>query len=372
MSFKASMDKYRGCLVGGAVGDALGYPVEFKSYEEIIAKYGEDGITRYRKRNGRALISDDTQMTMYTANGLMLGATRAVLRGINGPWRIYVAKAYEEWYKTQSSKGKAMLEDKDYSFWISGLSELYTDRAPGNTCLRALASGHLGTVDKPCNHSKGCGGVMRVAPAGLFAPFTFGGVESSLELGADLAALTHGHELGYLPAAALAYLISLLVTQKHIRLEEAVRATLKELQRKYGDKRHLPELIALLDKAVRLSQERLRDEEAIRQLGQGWVAEEALAIALYCALKHSNSFERAVVAAVNHSGDSDSTGAICGNIIGAYLGFSQIPGKFLVDLELLEPLIQLADDMADLGEDRFEDEDWEDRYVYAGHRRKNG
>ena len=87
------------------------------------------------------------------------------------------------------------------------------------------------------------------------------------------------------------------------------------------------------------------DKEAIRQLGEGWVAEETLAIAVYCALKYSDDFEQAVIAAVNHSGDSDSTGAVAGNILGASLGVSGIPDKFKDNLELKDVIIKMAGDL---------------------------
>lgn len=76
-----NIDKYRGCLIGGAAGDALGYAVEFLDDAAIFSKYGENGITEYSLVNGVAEISDDTQMTLFTANALLLGTTR-------GEWTI--------------------------------------------------------------------------------------------------------------------------------------------------------------------------------------------------------------------------------------------------------------------------------------------
>ena len=124
---------------------------------------------------------------------------------------------------------------------------------------------------------------------------------------------------------------------------------------------------ALLQKAIDLSQTELNDLDAIRQLGQGWVGEEALAIAIYSSLKHPESFEKAVVAAVNHSGDSDSTGAIAGNIMGAALGIQAIPEKFLEKLELRDLILNLADDLLNDCQmkeyDDFEDSVWIAKYV---------
>lgn len=95
------LDRYRGCIIGGAVGDALGFAVEFMQDEAIFQKYGELGITEYDLINGVAQISDDTQMTLFTANGLLLGTTRGMTRGIMGSYPGYISLCYKEWYKTQ-------------------------------------------------------------------------------------------------------------------------------------------------------------------------------------------------------------------------------------------------------------------------------
>ena len=110
------------------------------------------------------------------------------------------------------------------------------------------------------------------------------------------------------------------------------------------------------------------DLDALRELGQGWVAEETLAIAIYCALKYEQDFEKAIIAAVNHSGDSDSTGAVTGNILGAHLGLKAIPHKFLCDLELRDTILEIADDLFRdckiLGDNNYQDEVWERKYVH--------
>lgn len=87
------LDKYRGCLVGGAAGDALGYPVEFLTEQAILARYGQEGITGYELKNGTAEISDDTQMTLFTATGLLLATTRRMTRGIRAPTPTISASA---------------------------------------------------------------------------------------------------------------------------------------------------------------------------------------------------------------------------------------------------------------------------------------
>ena len=160
------INRFRGCLIGGAAGDALGYAVEFLREEQIFSKYGENGITEYSLRNGKAEISDDTQMTLFTANGLLLGTTRGMTRGIMGNYESYIQIMYKCWYRTQT-ESYPINEDYLYS-WLLNIPEFFSRRAPGMTCLSAIEHGAAGSTHEPINNSKGCGGVMRVAPIGLY------------------------------------------------------------------------------------------------------------------------------------------------------------------------------------------------------------
>lgn len=155
-------DKIRGSLMAGAAGDALGYKVEFMSRHSIISRFGENGITKFAlNNNGKALISDDTQMTLFTANGMLMGLTRGYMRGIGGRPEKYVDLAYLDWYYTQTGKKREMLIDDWHPTWLRDLPEMAQLRAPGNTCLSACESLFRG--EKAQNNSKGCGGIMRVA-----------------------------------------------------------------------------------------------------------------------------------------------------------------------------------------------------------------
>ena len=363
-----NLDKYRGCLIGGAAGDALGYAVEFLTDEQIFKKYGENGITEYSLINGVAQISDDTQMTLFTANGLLLGTTRGMTRGIMGTYPSYISLCYKEWLKTQTEKFP--LNEKYPYTWLINVPELFSPRAPGNTCLSAIEAslkGTVGTIQDPINKSKGCGGVMRVAPIGLY----FG--DKKIEnyevdmIGAETAALTHGHELGYFPVAALVHIIHLVSHSDDVSLLEAVNDSILAVRRMFAPAKHLSEFIGIMEKAIKLSKENIDDLEAIREIGEGWVAEETLAIAVYCALKYEKDFDKALIAAVNHSGDSDSTGAVTGNILGAYLGMSAIPQKYLDNLELKDVILEIADDLfndckiTEYGS--YHDEVWEQKYI---------
>ncbi len=359
------IDKFRGCLIGGAVGDALGYTVEFYDASTIFSRYGEKGVTEYDLVKGVAQISDDTQMTLFTANGLLLGKTRGMTRGVMGSYPSYVAFCYKDWLRTQSEKYRPNIDDA-YS-WLMNIPELYARRAPGSTCILAIQDGANGTIDKPINQSKGCGGVMRVAPIGLYFEAEKLDMDKIDMIGAEVAALTHGHELGYIPAAGLVHIVQLLSHNEDISLLDAVLDMKESLQRQFYDKSHLTEQIELIDKAIELSESDINDLDAIEELGEGWVAEETLAIAIYCSLKYSDDFEQAIIASVNHSGDSDSTGAVTGNILGAYLGLKGIPQKYLDNLELKDVILEMADDLYNdckMSEyDSYYDEKWDQKYM---------
>ncbi|NTW71348.1 MAG: ADP-ribosylglycohydrolase family protein [Eubacteriaceae bacterium] len=330
---KRTREYFRGCLVGGAIGDALGWPVEFMKASAITREFGPEGVQDLQiSSSGKAEITDDTQMTLFTAEGILRAQTRGHLKGICHESSV-VFFAYQRWLLTQ---GYPRVKEYDwiYDGWLLEIRELHARRAPGNSCLSALLSKKQGIRSEPINNSKGCGGVMRVAPAGLFYR-----QESAFTMAADFAALTHGHPSGYLSAGALAYLIALVIEGSD--LETAVCRTLRELE--HFDNHE--ECRQSLEKAVELSKTNISDAEAISRIGEGWTGEEALGISVYCALKHQDDFKKALIAAVNHNGDSDSTGAITGNILGAYLGLSKIPIEWIEHVELKNILIQIADDL---------------------------
>ncbi len=344
---KKELDSYQGCLLGGAVGDALGYAVEFTLEKEIFRTYGPRGITQYQLTQGVAEISDDTQMTLFTATALLAADARAVLQGGQPDYLSALCQSYREWLQTQLESYP--MDPPPQVSWLSNLPQMFHAREPGRSCITALSKEVQGSLQHPINDSKGCGGVMRVAPIGLYLGGKGRNPQEMALLGAQAAALTHGHPLGYLPAAALVHLVHLATHTPGISLREAVQEMRESIGRQFTGTPYLPDFLALVDRAVELSQSEMEDLKAIHRLGEGWVAEETLAIALYCALKYPDHFEKAIVASVNHNGDSDSTGAVTGNILGAYLGKSAIPDKFLERLELKEVILQVAQDLYDGG-----------------------
>ena len=348
--------RYRGCLLGGAVGDALGYPVEFMKEDGIFRKYGEKGIQTLSQAGNPAVISDDTQMTLFAVNALIRSAS------IHCNWKENLLRAYQEWLGTQGDEC-CIRDDPRPRMWLYEVEGLHARRAPGNTCLASIrrTAGRRKAILAD-NNSKGCGTVMRAAPYGLsvgYDPELSGGEEADavIKMAHVDADFTHGHPAAREASASLAALIWEIVQYSPQRcdpLEEVVY--------------HCFSSSGLLKKAVGLALDgSVPDLEGIHQLGEGWVADEALAIAVFCAVRYQNDFAAAIRAAVNHKGDSDSTGAICGNILGAWLGEEAVKQAFDLNcLELADVIRTIADDLyqstegliPELGKDR----EWDRKY----------
>jgi ADP-ribosyl-[dinitrogen reductase] hydrolase len=324
---RRSRSAFRGCLLGGAVGDALGAPIEFDSLAKIRARHGRAGVTDLADGSWPAgSITDDTQMTLFTAEALIRGRGSLLERGLASASDV-ARGSYLRWLATQGERVGAGVK----TGWLVTVPELHARRAPGNTCLSALSSGGRGTPDQPANDSKGCGGVMRVAPVGL-------ALEEPFPAASAFAAITHGHPTGHLAAAYLAQLVREL--RREVDLRDAALRAAVPLRAASGR----GETLRAVEGALSLAARARGTPEEVESLGGGWVAEEALAIGLFCALV-ARDFAHGVLLAVNHGGDSDSTGSIAGNLLGLVAGEEGIPGRWLARLELREVIAQVADDL---------------------------
>ncbi|MBP5154988.1 MAG: ADP-ribosylglycohydrolase family protein, partial [Clostridia bacterium] len=277
----SARDKIRGCMIGGAAGDALGYAVEFMGEREIFLKYGANGITSYdiHDGSGKAVISDDTQMSLFTATGLLTGDTRGALHGVRAEPAFYVAKAYGDWLNTQETtfaqfRSRVESGEAQAFSWLSEVPELFNRRAPGTTCLTALRSGRAGTTGDRINDSKGCGGIMRVAPVAL--DYHDADIKAVDKAGAEIAAITHGHSLGFMPAAVLTHIIRRIVFSPPEPLENIVSEAVGAVCEIFAGDKHLGELTRIIDLAVALSAGNEPDLANIHRLGEGWVGDEAL------------------------------------------------------------------------------------------------
>lgn len=331
----------RGCLLGGAIGDALGGPVEFQDSRTIVASY-PDGLRSFVAGGPdwpAGTVTDDTQMTLFTVEGLIRAGVRTD-RGLGFTVPV-VHHAYDRWLDTQLLPGPSGERDG----WLQTEQWLYARRAPGNTCLSALNVARKGGDKIPQfggqaeNKSKGCGGVMRAAPFGLLPGVT---TEWAFDAAAEAAGYTHGHVTGKLASGALAAIVYELC--QGADLDAALNATEAVLVQHPGHE----ETTAALDFARDLAASELTaGPVTVEQLGGGWIAEEALAIGVYCALKFPgpDQFLDALALAVTHSGDSDSTGAICGNILGALHGETALPAELVFAVEGRGVILELADDL---------------------------
>ena len=349
-------DRIRGCLIGGAIGDALGYAVEFDGLNAILSKYGSKGITKFElSRSGKAEVSDDTQMTLFTAEGLLNGMKEPKFP------ELAVKDAYIDWYYTQAPGQKKGLPSTS----LRDNPRLCHHRAPGCTCLDACRAIIDGREVK--NNSKGCGGIMRVAPIALLSAALRdndgkGFADYRIAIMADyVAEMTHKHPLGHLPAALLAVLLDRILSMDS---ENVLQNFGKLVSDSLGfiellfcseSEADLSLLRHLVIESQDLADSSIPTVECLNRLGEGWVAEETLAVALFCAKRYLHDPEQAIIAAVNHDGDSDSTGSVCGNIMGAIYGYDYLKahnvccpeGHKLEDtLELSDIILDTADRLA--------------------------
>lgn len=329
--YQMIQDKISGCVFAGALGDALGYVVEFDLYSSIKNKYGKDGIQDLLRTGEEAIISDDTQMTLFTMEGMSVETEDEVEE------KIYLS--YLKWAQTQ---GMSVKLPCDWPSRLAMVPKMNCRRAPGNTCLYALASGKMGTIQEPINHSKGCGGVMRTAPLGFTDAYGL-----PLLNGAKVAAITHGHPLGWIPAGMLSDIVFKCIYGEKKPLKLIIEESLADTKNQFGESESMAYFEQLIKKAIALSEAACEEDASTieKELGGGWGGEEALAIAIYCCLKYPDDIRKMLIAAVNHSGDSDSTGAVAGNILGAYLGMDAIPKDWLDRLELVDVMQEQIDAM---------------------------
>ncbi|WP_447002639.1 ADP-ribosylglycohydrolase family protein [Saccharothrix isguenensis] len=350
--------RWRGCVLAGAVADALGAPIESKPMDQIRELAGPLGVTgMIPAYDGVGRITDDTQMTLFTLEAVIRAHARQRRDG-NGDVVRSLRMAYQRWLHTQGTawaraRGPQHTSESPDG-WLVGVRGLFKRRAPGATCFFTLQdyglTGRAGTVAQPVNDSKGCGGVMRAAPIALWSPDP----AVVFEVAAASAAITHGHPSGYLSAGVLAVLVHQLL--RGVPLRPALDAARTHLVRWDGHE----ETSAALDAAVALDGP--PTPEKVASLGNGAVGESALAIAVYAALT-TDTLNAALLASINHDGDSDSTGAVCGNIVGALYGEDAIDPTWLAQLELRDVIERLTDDAtAEFGPNAPAHDDWHARY----------
>jgi ADP-ribosylglycohydrolase len=312
---KVGRTYFRGCLLGGATADAKGYGV---------------------RQAGKDLISDNTQMTCFTVDGLVWADERALRKGVYA-WIPCLFYSYQKWYYTQTGN----LADKQYEFILGGeilnWEELFARRGTGETSLNALAGSignKYGTIRNRINNSKGCGSVMRVAPVGLYF---WKNLDTAFRIGCESGALTHGHMDAILAAGYYAAFIAAIVQGYSIKMSAE-----KALNRLKKEKEHSA-CSSLIEKAIKLAGKKTPVNKGMESIGHGYTADEAAALAVYLSIRYQDDFDGAILAATTFQGNTDSIAPICGNALGAYHGASVVPQKWQQELELSELIVHGAD-----------------------------
>ena len=355
----------RGCLLGLAVGDAMGHTVDNRSLAEIREDYGPNGLLGYDLVNGYAEITSYTQIAAFSANGLLLGLTRNKLRGQMASPVRYICLGIKEWSRSQQF-GPV---EKNFC-WLSRISEMKRRYCMDTRMLDALNRETLGTPEEPQYKSDHPGGLTMVVPVALLAgELDLSGGELD-RLGAEAVAMTHGEPEAFISAAVLTHLLRKLMEDPEQSLQILLRETVDTVGmafgREYGESAKVWELLQM---AVTLSMSDRMPADAMETLGCRTAA-EALAGAIYAVLTCNGDFDTAMITAVNHSGRSAAVGAITGCLLGVILGDKALPEFYLESLEPASTLMELADDLTSgcpmvAGSNLF-DHDWDRKYLHAG------
>lgn len=302
--------RFHGTFLGLAIGDALGWPVEFLSLQQIRQLYGPHGITDLVGDQTFLIgtFTDDTQMTIALAEGLL-----AAPPDDGDAQMAAVAKRFVAWSTSPEN-----------------------NRAPGNTCMAACRNLSDGADWRSSGvpRSKGCGTAMRSAPVGLLYHRDF---ETMTARAVDSSNMTHGHPCALAGGLATAAAVSLALDgTPPIDLVTRVAELCEPLSGEAAGA--IRKVLDVLD---------LPADEAMKALGEGWVAEEAVALALSSFVATPNDYTATIRRAANIEGDSDSVACIAGAISGAYNGEDAIPSRWSEVIEKRDRLVELADALYD-------------------------
>lgn len=347
---------YRGCLLGLAVGDAMGYTIDKKTWDEICTDYGPNGLLGYDLVNGCAEISSYTQIAAFVCNGMLLGITRA------DPDRLsrYVALSLREWAKSQQ------VRTGERTFcWLSHIPQLRHRNCMDTRILDSLSRETLGTPETPVLRSVTPGVMTAAAMIGLcWDPERLSGKKLG-RLAAETVAYTHGEPETFLSGVLLAYIIAGILEDPELPLSRqfplAIRKLLEDFEEEYPQARKVAELT---ERALSYARDPELTPLAAVSMLECTTAAECLAGAVYACSIHPANFDEATIAAVNHSGRSAAVGAITGAILGTKLGSDALPEFYLECLEPAEVLEELAQDLAQRKQLlRIFDDSWDQKYV---------
>ena len=347
----------RGCLLGLAVGDAMGYTVDKKSWAEICQDYGPNGLLGYDLANGYAEITSYTQLAAFACNSLLLGVTR----GNQEKYGNYIALGLREWLKGQQYRGG---EEKTFC-WLVRVPEMRHRHCMDTRILDALSRETLGTPENPIFKSDNPGAITIPIAVGLLYDKAWMAPSLVGKLGTQAVAFTHGNKESFLAGAVLAYAIAGIVQHPDKPLALQFSQAVQAMQTQFGETYGEAETVArLMFRAMEFAKDSQLNALAAMSMLECTTAAECLAGAMYACLIHPANFDEAVIAAVNHSGRSAAVGALTGAILGAKLGVEALPDFYLECLEPASVLGELAEDVAQ-GRQVMQlfDDNWDQKYA---------
>lgn len=365
---RLSQAAYRGCLLGMAVGDAMGYPVDSLRLSEIRENYGPNGLLGYDLANGYADVTSYTQLAAFTCNGLLIALTRGQMMGRMAPLVKYVGLSSREWMASQRPWGRP---ERTFC-WLLHRPDICHRYCMDTRMMDTLGRETLGTLEAPVNHFTTPGSLTTAIGVGLFYhPDRMKQPELD-RLGAETVALTHGDPLAFLSGAALAHMISRSLYQPQLPLRQLTLEAVQMLNTQFAHQypAQCTELTTLLRLAVSMESDVSLATWDVMEKLHCESAAQVLAGAIYACMAGGEEFDSSMIIAVNHSGRSAAVGAIAGALLGLRQGEVSLPDFYLECLEPADTLRELADDLwtgcpMELG-NRLFDADWDHKYVHGG------
>lgn len=313
MKKQSDVDKFTGCMAASAIGGALG--------------------------NDEGNITDDIQMALFTAEGLILSKVRSEYRG-NKDVEVPVFHSLLRWLYTQQvfmmgdlikSYGTCSIVDGI----LMGHEQLFALRDPSETCLKTLSDGKMGTLEMPPNNAQGPGGLVRTLPVGL----AFSNPETAFEVGCKTAAITHGHPEAILCSGVLATLVSQIIAGQPLPWALTAAISILKTKPDHGS------VLETIEQAKALLSSSAPEPETINQHFNKRTAVHTLGAGLYASLSFPDDLKSGISLAVNHSGNINETGAVAGGLLGALNGITAIPDQLKDMLELKDVIFEVAIDI---------------------------
>ena len=351
-----NLDAYRGCLLGLAVGDAMGMPVDDMTWEKIQENYGPHGLLGYDLRSDYAEITSYTQVAAYICNALLLSVSRG-----KGDKKLDFAKlGLREWTRSQQ-----FARDPESSYcWVAKLPAFRRRHCRDARMLDTLRLAAMGFPEKGPNKYNTPGSLTAAIAVGMFYNSQRMTPPQIGELAAQIVSITHGDPTAFLSAAVLAYAITGILMEPVMPLEEQFTAAIAAMDHQFRGKYSEAYTVSqMLTAAV----ERAKAAEPMGQVMESlecYSAMNCLAGSIYAAVANQSDFDTAMITAVNHSGYSSAVAGITGAILGAKMGYAALPDFYLESLEPVKALCTLADDMVSFTPTKgLFDDDWDQKYV---------